>query len=188
MLLAGLAAILRATQSGSDAQPPTRRDLINGKLAANGYPTVSEDEYGTSEALVGATPERSDGAAAPATATPEPFPTSCAGGAIAGGDEIIASYGSLGNCGVLGGYVVITTLGGPLGSGIGIYECAPDDAECLSKRAPAAPAEWRFYPSPDAGPVRILAFRPPTTIVINEGAEMCFDFETLAYTSSGDCQ
>ena len=187
-----IALVVWQTRSGGDAQTPSRRDLINGKHVANGYPTVSADEYATSEAsrISTPTPSLPDGAIAQPsdTDTPVPFPDACGGPLITGGQKFVDEYGALGNCGVYGTRLIISTLGGPGGSGIGIYECAQDDKSCVTNKISTNVGSWEFHVAPRAASVRILFFTPPMTLVISNGGQMCFDFATFAYSESDTCR
>jgi hypothetical protein len=189
--LASIALIVVAWQAGNggSAQSPSRRDLINGKFAANGYPTIGTDEYATNEAVsTGAAGGASRGGQPGAIETPAPFPAGCGGPLVTGGQEIIDQYGPLGNCGVYGDFLVIATLGGNAGAGIGVYECATDDDSCHSKKISARSGQWSFVAAPRPSAVRILAFAPPTTLVISNGGQMCFDLATSAFSDSSTCQ
>lgn len=161
-------------------------DLINEKLAAHGEPTLPPGTDPSRASATGPTQPPS------ATVTPgpssTPLPPACGEGAISGGQEIVNVYGEVRSCGVYGTQVVFTTVGTVSTSGgVATFQCLADDDACLHKRAPRSSGAWQFFPAPKPGGVKILAFSPPSTLVLN-GDQGCFNLATHTYEASTTCQ
>ncbi len=172
--------------SGIDvtATAVARLNTINAKLVAHGEPTVAAVD--DPSAPIGV-PEPAAPAGAPSPNT-TPRPPSCGGGAITGGEEIVAAYGEVSGCGVYDSQLIFITVGAADNAGgIATFQCAQDDDDCLHARAPRTAGAWTFFPDPGPGGGKILAFVPPDRLVIS-GNFSCFNLTTHRYIASSTCQ
>ena len=101
---------------------------------------------------------------------------------------IIARYGTIRNCLVIGDQVVITTLGlrqSAQSGVIAIYTCAASDVRCHNGRTLQPATGWQFYLPPHPGGVTMLAQPSPSVLLVdNAGDQVCFDLKSHRY---GDC-
>jgi hypothetical protein len=171
---------------GTIAPSPSAIDLINRKLVQHGEPTIPLDSTPfaprTGASVVPGMPRTPTDALTPPTT---PAPPDCGAGGISGGNEIVATSGSvLGRCGLYGTYLVFTTYGTSTAhGGIGVFECGANDASCRAGGYPEHPGAWSFYPGPMSGSVKVLAFHPTQDelVVDNGGLQTCFNLSTRMY-------
>jgi hypothetical protein len=173
---------------GGSAQAPTQRDIVNGKLKANGLPTLPSEDKQTARA-----------ATALVEPTWTPIATAVSSHCGPPGFEITDTpqYGSVADCHVYGTDWVAATSGDPANGVSGvllILSCPQSDADCLiGSQTPvpmsaAVPTGWAAYPPPSVGSLKILRWVPPSTlVVVDSGAIYCFNVSTRQFRDGPAC-
>ena len=176
----GAAIVLTAYWRGAvESDAKTRIDRINEKFAASGNPTINPN----------ATPVPTPDGTRPPVSTSVPIVPNCAGGQITGTARIVADHGSAPSdrCAFWAGVIYFTATGTKTShAGFAVYRCPPDDTACLSGATPTSRGEWTFIEAPNPGVLRELASRP-TRVLVHNGGEICFDFETLEFDIDPGC-